>query len=196
MTDALVAFLKARLNDDAQVARRAGESFRQIGETGVIVATEGDRSEECASANWAGVAEHIVRQDPARALREVEAKRGLLTLFTPSDVAAGQPRETDQELHARGAHPEWEYRTTEGPRKQWDDQETPPRNENGEPDPSWEPNVDMGRDGWDRFDYTEEAYWRRRLPPGQERTFAPPLALRLLALPYADHPDYRDEWAP
>lgn len=34
MTDALVAFLKARLDDDAQVARRAGDSFRQIGETG------------------------------------------------------------------------------------------------------------------------------------------------------------------
>lgn len=78
MTDALVAFLKARLDDDAQAARRAGDSFRQIGETGVIVATEGDRAEECASANWSGVAEHIVRQDPARTLREVEAKRQLL----------------------------------------------------------------------------------------------------------------------
>ncbi|MCQ1575410.1 DUF6221 family protein [Streptomyces parvus] len=78
MTDALVAFLKARLDDDAQAARRAGESFRQIGETGVIVATEGDRAEECASANWTGIAEHIVRQDPARTLREVEAKRQLL----------------------------------------------------------------------------------------------------------------------
>ncbi|MEU5023581.1 DUF6221 family protein [Streptomyces milbemycinicus] len=25
---------------------------------------------------------------------------------------------------------------------------------------------------------------------------APITALRLLALPYADHPDYRDEWRP
>ncbi|MFG2540702.1 hypothetical protein ACGFU4_36230 [Streptomyces sp. NPDC048511] len=80
------------------------------------------------------------------------------------DVVAAQPRETDQELHARGAHPAWEYRTTEGPRKQWDDQDVPPRNEEGEPDLSWERNVDMGRDGWDRFDYTEESYWRRRKP--------------------------------
>lgn len=78
MTDALVAFLKARLDDDEQAARRAGDSFRQIGETGIIVATEGDRAEECASANWSGVAEHIARQDPARTLREVEAKRRIL----------------------------------------------------------------------------------------------------------------------
>ncbi|MBH0243936.1 hypothetical protein I3W98_15435 [Streptomyces cavourensis] len=78
MTDALVAFLKARLDEDERAARRAGDTFRQIGETGVIVATEGDRAEECASANWSGIAEHIVRQDPARTLREVEAKRQLL----------------------------------------------------------------------------------------------------------------------
>lgn len=76
--DDLVQFLRARLDEDEQAARRAGDSFRQIGETGVIVATEGDRAEECASANWAGIAEHIVRHDPARVLAEVEAKRELL----------------------------------------------------------------------------------------------------------------------
>lgn len=76
--DDLVQFLRARLDEDEQAARRAGDSFRQISETGVIVATEGDRAEECASANWAGIAEHIVRHDPARVLAEVEAKRELL----------------------------------------------------------------------------------------------------------------------
>lgn len=74
----LVDFLRARLDEDERAARRAGDSFRQIGETGVIVATEGDRAEECASANWAGAAEHIVRHDPARVLAEVESKRRLL----------------------------------------------------------------------------------------------------------------------
>ena len=78
MSDDLVAFLKARLDEDERAARRAGDSFRQIGETGVIVATEGDRAEECASANWAGIAEHIVRHDPARVLADIEAKRELL----------------------------------------------------------------------------------------------------------------------
>lgn len=74
----LVRWLGEQLDEDERIARRAGDSFRQIGETGVIVATEGDRAEECASANWAGVAEHIVEHDPARVLREIDAKRRIL----------------------------------------------------------------------------------------------------------------------
>ncbi|MGW3213126.1 DUF6221 family protein [Streptomyces parvus] len=73
--DDLAKFLRDRFNEDEHTARRAGDSFKQIGETGVIVATDGDRAEECASANWAGIAEHIVRHDPARVLAEVNAKR-------------------------------------------------------------------------------------------------------------------------
>ncbi|MFB7222370.1 hypothetical protein [Streptomyces sp. NPDC056227] len=69
---------------------------------------------------------------------------------------------TDAELHERCAHPDWEYRTTKGPRKQWDDADTPPSDAEGDPDPTWERNVDVGRDGWERWDYTEESYWRRR----------------------------------
>jgi hypothetical protein len=76
--DELVEWLRAQLDEDEQAARRAGDSFRQVGETGVIVAIEGDRAEECASANWAGIAEHIVRHDPARVLREVDAKRQMI----------------------------------------------------------------------------------------------------------------------
>lgn len=68
----------------------------------------------------------------------------------------------DAELHAAMRHPDFEYRTTEGPRKQWYDVDVPPADNNGEPDPTWERNTDAGRDGWDRFDYTEESYWRRR----------------------------------
>lgn len=61
-------------------------------------------------------------------------------------------------LHAERRHPAWEYATTEGQRKAWDDADTPPEGE------GWERNVDAGRNGWDRFDYTEESYWRRRRP--------------------------------
>ncbi|MFE0088737.1 DUF6221 family protein [Streptomyces sp. NPDC059016] len=127
----LVDFLRARLDEDEQAARRAGDSFRQIGETGVIVATEGDRAEECASANWAGIAEHIVRHDPARVLREVEAKRRMLTSYENAAVA---------QRAATGT-----------------------------------PSVGDLMDG--------SAHSLR-------------FALRLLALPYADHPDYRQEWKP
>ena len=65
-----------------------------------------------------------------------------------SEPTAGQ-------LHARRAHPGFEYATTEGPRKQWDDTERAPEGD------GWERNTDAGRDGWERLDYTEESYWRR-----------------------------------
>jgi hypothetical protein len=79
--DDLVQWLREQLDEDERIARRAGDSFRQIGETGVIVATEGDRAEECASANWAGVAEHIVTHDPARVLHEIAAKRAVVARY-------------------------------------------------------------------------------------------------------------------
>jgi hypothetical protein len=81
MVEDLVQWLRVQLDADDRIARRAGDSFRQIGETGVIVATEGDRAEECASANWAGIAEHIVTHDPARVLREVDAKRQVIAKY-------------------------------------------------------------------------------------------------------------------
>jgi hypothetical protein len=80
---------------------------------------------------------------------------------------------TDAELHAMRAHPDFEYATTEGPRKQWDDVGTPPADDNGNPDPTWERNTDAGRDGWDRFDYTEASYWRRRRRKGPAGTKPP-----------------------
>jgi hypothetical protein len=59
-------------------------------------------------------------------------------------------------------HPGWEYATTTGPRKAWDDAEVPPRGDDGKPDLTWESNVSAGSEnGWERFDYHEEAYWRR-----------------------------------
>ncbi|MFD3333552.1 hypothetical protein ACFWV1_13030 [Streptomyces sp. NPDC058700] len=71
---------------------------------------------------------------------------------------------SESELHARQAHPDWEYATTEGPRKRWYDIDVRPADEHGEPDPTWQRNTDAGIDGWERFDYTEESYWRRPKP--------------------------------
>jgi hypothetical protein len=71
----------------------------------------------------------------------------------------------ERRLHALFAHPGWEYATTVGPRKQWDDAGTPPCGDDGLPDETWERNTDAGRDGWERFDYTEESYWRRPVAP-------------------------------
>uniref|UniRef100_UPI0007C48C8C HIT family protein n=1 Tax=Streptomyces capuensis TaxID=1464056 RepID=UPI0007C48C8C len=66
-------------------------------------------------------------------------------------------------LHATFQHPGYEYRTTTGPRKQWADADRPPLDDEGEPEPGWERNIDAGLPGmgWERFDYTEESYWRR-----------------------------------
>ncbi len=61
-------------------------------------------------------------------------------------------------LHSRCTHPDYEYATTDGPRKSFD--QHPPEGE------GWEVNVDEGRDGWERFDYHEESYWRRKKTKG------------------------------
>lgn len=63
---------------------------------------------------------------------------------------------TESELHRDFAHPDYEYRITEGQRKNWDDADTPPKGV------GWELNIDAGRNGWERFDFTEESYWRRK----------------------------------
>ena len=59
----------------------------------------------------------------------------------------------EKALHSLRAHPDYEYETTEGPRKNWN--QNPPEG-NG-----WENNKDY-HDGFERFDYHEEAYWRRK----------------------------------
>ncbi|MFE2563053.1 hypothetical protein [Streptomyces mirabilis] len=87
-----------------------------------------------------------------------------------ADVCPGHPYDGNHQtvvdaarLHAERRHPAYEYATTSGPRKQWDDVDLPPHDDNGEPEPGWERNVDAGMpgEGWERFDYTEESYWRR-----------------------------------
>ncbi|MFD5663436.1 DUF6221 family protein [Streptomyces anthocyanicus] len=193
MTDEFLQWLREQLDDDERIAV-SGESWTafdesQQGTRRVDVDHSFERVVAC-TRSWRGL--HIARHDPARVLREVEAKRQVLAELLP----APREPETDGELHARSAHPAYEYRTTEGPRKQWDHMDEPPADENGVPDPTWERNTDAGSDGWARFDYTEESYWRRRLPAGQERRPQVPRWLRLFALPYADRPGYRDDWRP
>lgn len=71
---------------------------------------------------------------------------------------AQQRRRPDAELHARSGHPDWDYDTTEGQRKAWDDGDTPPSGG------GWTRNTfKAGGEGWERFTYTEESYWMRPL---------------------------------
>jgi hypothetical protein len=74
--------------------------------------------------------------------------------------------ESDDELHERRAHPDFEYTLTEGPRKRWDDASVPP--ETDDPTRPWERNTtEADPQAWERFEYTEESYWRRRRTPAQ-----------------------------
>lgn len=71
----------------------------------------------------------------------------------------------NSELHRRWRHPDYEYTSTEGQRKTWGHADDPPYDPvTLEPDTSWERNWDAGSpgEGWERFEYTEESYWRRR----------------------------------
>lgn len=76
MTDALVAFLKARFDDDDQVARACAGDGTWTAEDLEVYAP--DLSDD--------VRAHAARQDPARTLREVEAKRRVVARHTPHSM--------------------------------------------------------------------------------------------------------------
>ncbi|MGW5173141.1 DUF6221 family protein [Streptomyces sp. NPDC004082] len=138
--------------------------------------------------------DHIVAHDPNAVTADCDTKLALVDELDYEPPAVDT--ESDEALHARRAHPAWEYATTEGPRKQWDDVDVPPHDDYGNPEPGWERNVEAGRDGWERFDYTEESYWRRPRPDGPRPAYVP-RALKILAQPFAGHPDHKGkEWTP
>ncbi|GAA1573114.1 hypothetical protein GCM10009678_64710 [Actinomadura kijaniata] len=82
----LVEFLRARVARDEQVARAAAAApWRTEGPGNVTVDTASAKGGEpwgrlgfVASVENESYAEHIARHDPARALREAEAVRGVL----------------------------------------------------------------------------------------------------------------------
>ena len=61
-------------------------------------------------------------------------------------------------LHMARRHPDFEYETTTCPRKQGP--AFPPTGD------GWEDNGE-GHDCWERFEYHDEHYWRRRKPEGR-----------------------------
>lgn len=110
MTDALVQFLRDRLDEDEAVARRACEyaeaSWKldeEFGETILwwppeprVAEKEREHGLPVTSDQWRGqtigssgqcIAPHMARHDPARVLREVEAKRQILRVLESAEVA-------------------------------------------------------------------------------------------------------------
>lgn len=73
------------------------------------------------------------------------------------DAAMSEVSRLSGVLHSFERHPDYEYATTSGPRKGWEP--SPPSGD------GWTVNRYRGREGWERFEYHEEAYWMRPLPP-------------------------------
>jgi hypothetical protein len=153
MTEELVAFLRACLDEDEQVARTSaandGPDWTDSGET-VFASMSGFYV--CDAAN--GDREHIARWDPARVLAEVDVKREMLSA---SNVVCS-PRCTTEHTFSGSCSLRWMG---------------PLHEQNGE---RW---------------LVDDSGARHAPPP-----VITSWVLRLLALPYRDHPDYRSEWAP
>lgn len=95
-TDDLIAFLRARLDEDEQVAKAAasgpwsetgrdsvGEGMVHSDSTGwaVVGSVKTGYGPDAPYANVSLNAAHIARHDPARALREVTAKRRIVDAY-------------------------------------------------------------------------------------------------------------------
>ncbi|MEU1240060.1 DUF6221 family protein [Micromonospora parva] len=127
--DDLVTWLRAQLDEEERVALAVPEAARRWTLDGGTI-HHGHPTDEVV--DWVyleGGWEHIARQDPARVLAEVDAKRRILDLFEYEQADVSLP---------------------------------------------WGPPTTV---------------------PGTRPATASPV-LRLLALPYADRPGYRDEWRP
>jgi hypothetical protein len=107
----LVEFLRARLAEDEQVARYSGEpgqwdigecvSTDEPGRTEWEIVTENGYVTARTATNMR--AAHIARHDPARVLREVEAKRQIVDAYAEALRIQDGFRETTGELMRRTA---------------------------------------------------------------------------------------------
>jgi hypothetical protein len=100
MTDDLVAFLKARLDEDDEIARQAsaGPWTKEVG----YISGGPEGAVRVAQQAQAWNAAHIVRHDPERELREIESKRLIVDEYATTcqirDDAAAR-------IKAAGDHP-------------------------------------------------------------------------------------------
>jgi hypothetical protein len=101
VTDDLVAFLRARLDEDEQVAEALRgvrfHAYEEGGDDGWAIESDPD-GDPGAIVGERALAEHIARWDPARVLAEVTAKRRIISLFShasPHSVMSGQAERED-----------------------------------------------------------------------------------------------------
>lgn len=91
--DKLIAFVSARLDEDEAAAKAAVDSSMRAkcaqwiaypDGNGYVIGDAGGHFASCLIGGE-GIARHVVRHDPARALREVEAKRAILAMYEERD---------------------------------------------------------------------------------------------------------------
>lgn len=84
--DDLTTFLRARLDEDAQVASTASPGpWKANGEHDEVLAVDGETVADgfaLSGRQLRATVDHIARHDPPRVLREVEAKRRLVDWHT------------------------------------------------------------------------------------------------------------------
>lgn len=86
MTDDLVAFLRARLDEDEQAAQEAHyEGQRWLSEEEDVCRWPDDELVHIADRKCD--ARHIARWDPVRVLAEVQAKRRIIEMYENADAA-------------------------------------------------------------------------------------------------------------
>lgn len=172
----LAEFLLARIAEDEAVALAASDSpWRTEGSkyvSGAYIISRGGGSVSHATEVTTPDAEHIVRHDPARVLAECEAKRRIVELLD-YERSPGHPCAHSVPCPSCGALAG--HVCLAG-------------GEVGHPSTY----VHAAREG--------AAFQSMLIGSGGRRpihSFQPAdSVLRALTLPYADHPDYRDEWRP
>ena len=80
VTDDLVAFLNARLDEDELLAKRTNSGEWTFDTHGQLLVNQGATISKIANLGVSVFGWHIARHDPARVLREVEAKRAILRM--------------------------------------------------------------------------------------------------------------------
>ncbi|WP_405636977.1 DUF3825 domain-containing protein [Streptomyces sp. NBC_00117] len=148
--DDLVQWLGEQLDEDERIAWAAGGNVwrRQEYPSDAVAIYASNGEGVVYDEGWPseGQAEHIVEHDPARVLREIDAKRQVVSLYAEAVEAHAALRARMREV------------------------------------------VDSDPDGFWRLHRQESELieTESRIRP----------VVRLVALPYADRPGYREEWRP
>jgi hypothetical protein len=176
--DDLVAFLRARFNEDVEVARQAALAVGDTGyERGELVREPAQHGDALIAdgQHWGARYHQVVREQsrgPERAGVVAEA-----AAFGGRPVAAHivrhDPARVLVEVEAK---------------RRIVDMYLPPG-------VSPHPGPCVNFEGQDPAGYDEHDSCARHLAASGHR-FRTDYVLRLLALPYVDHPDYREEWRP